>query len=202
MSSRIQVMDYPVHVPHSPPSSVFTHRLATVLWSCPPGLQVSGRNDYPQVLDTSQIWALSSVSVGHPSKPCYRIGAHQLAQLAFGKPPGVSHGTSFVLMVPDKPADQSCLPSQGVSWLQDGRETKTELLHKSTHTYMGRDTGCWLRERADPTIISVQPSKKAHFHASVLFLIWLFVSVWIEAQADGCTWHMKTMQSSESWYAD
>lgn len=101
----------------------------TALWSCPPGLQVSGRADYPQVLDTRQIWALSSVSVGHPSKPCYRIGARQLAQLAFGKPPGASHGTSFALMVPDKPADQSCLPSQGVRLVQDGRETKDEKKH-------------------------------------------------------------------------
>lgn len=76
-------------------------------------LQVSGCADYPQVLDTRQIWALSSVSVGCPSKPCYRIGARQLAQLAFGKLPRASHGTSFALMVPDKLADQSCLPSQG-----------------------------------------------------------------------------------------
>lgn len=43
----------------------------------------------PHRLPTSpwQIWALSSASVGHPSKPCYRIGSCQLAQLAFGKPP-------------------------------------------------------------------------------------------------------------------
>lgn len=72
------------------------------------------------------------MSVGHPSKPCYRIGALQLAQLAFGKPPGVSHGTGFALMVPDKPADQSCLPSQGVSWLQDGQENEDATLELNT----------------------------------------------------------------------
>lgn len=84
--------------PHPLPSP---QKLATVVWSCPPGLQVSRRADYRRVLDTRQILTLSSVSVGCPSKPCYRIGDCQLAQLAFGKPPGGSHGTSFTLMVPD-----------------------------------------------------------------------------------------------------
>lgn len=75
------------------------------------------------------------MSVGRPSKPCYRIGARQLAQLAFGKLPGASHGTSFALMVPDKPTDQSCLPSQGVTWLQDGEEDKyiALILNKDIH---------------------------------------------------------------------
>lgn len=86
-----------------PPSSFPNSQTSHSLQSCPPGPQVNGCADYPQVLDARQIWALSSVSVGHPSKPFYRIGACQLAQLAFGKPPGVSHGTSFALMVPDKP---------------------------------------------------------------------------------------------------
>lgn len=112
MSWKTHRVDPPVLVPIPLPSP--QHRLDTALWSCPPGLQVSGRGDYPQVLDTRQIWVLSSVSVGRPSKPRYRIGARQLAQLAFGKPPGASHGTSFALMAPDKPPDQSCLPSRGV----------------------------------------------------------------------------------------
>lgn len=96
------------------PNPLPYHRLATAMWSCPPSLQVSGCADYLQVLDTRQILALSSVSVGCLSKPRYRIGACQLAQLAFGKTLEGSHGTSFALMVPDKPADLSCLPLQKV----------------------------------------------------------------------------------------
>lgn len=98
---------------------------ATALWSCPSALQVNGCADYPQALDTRQILVLSSVPVGRPSKPCYRIGARQLAQLAFGKPPEASHGASFALMVPDKPADLSWLQ---VAWLHGYRvckQTKT-----------------------------------------------------------------------------
>lgn len=80
--------------------------------SYPPGLRVSRRTDYQQVLDTRQILVLSSVSVGCPSKPCYRIGDRQLAQLAFGKPAGTSHGTSFTLILPDKPEDLLVLLQQ------------------------------------------------------------------------------------------
>lgn len=68
------------------------------------------------------------MSVGHPSKPCCRIGARQLAQLASGKLPRVSHGTSFALMIPDKPTE--------LSWLLEGQENtdKTDCamyLHRS-----------------------------------------------------------------------
>ena len=121
--------------------------MSAALWSCPPGLQVNGCADYPQVLDTRQIWALSSVSVGRPSKPCYRIGAHQLAQLAFGKLPTASHGTSFALMVPDKLADQSCLPSQGVRWLRE-RTGKQRCNFWIKHTC--RYAGHWHKESAFP----------------------------------------------------
>ena len=80
-SQRHSRLGSPLWVVPSPPLFSPVAIRGTTLWPCPPGPQVSGRADYPQELDARQSRALSSVSVGCHSKPCYKIGARQLAQL-------------------------------------------------------------------------------------------------------------------------
>lgn len=134
-----QEMDPPVDVPIFFSLYTQTNHSAAVLPSWPAGQRTLR---LPASLDTRQIWALSSLSVGHPSKPCYRNGACQLAQLALGKPPGASHGTSFALMVPDKPGSSVITGSK----MAAGWTEKQRCNSWIKHTYIHMHAGDWQKK--------------------------------------------------------